>query len=271
MSSRNIDFSDYHKVAPIGEEPPRERGCFFYGCVIAAVLSVLLMIAVGVISYVVYRWLGRMVDQYTATAPRTLPAATMPADERARLRERVESFRTSLTEGRHTPPLVLTAEDLNALIDENPDWKGKVYLEIVDDKMKGQVSIPLDNIPLLGLTQGRYLNGEAEFNVRLKEGVPMATIIALEVNGKAASEEFMAGIRGRNLLQDMQMSPKAAAEVNKLESIEIKDGALVLTPRAPAATESGPGDIPLPDDVFAPPGSRPAVPIEPVTKPSRDL
>jgi hypothetical protein len=289
MASANLDLSDYRKFAPPYDEPPRQRGCLFYGCIIAGILSLLVLIAVGVGVLFVYRWFERVLEEYTATAPRELPRVEMAAEQRQTLRERVEAFRAAIKEGRPTEPLVLSSEDLNALIDENPDLKGKVYVAINQEKLKGQVSIPLNNFPSFGLTRGRYLNGEGEFKVSLQDGVLIVTLESLLVNGKTLPAELMNSFRNQNLARDAYKDERTAEEIRKFQSIEVKDGKVIITARdrtrapeggpsegttrietrdgkvivhpperpAPNGGPSSPGSA-LPDNVLAPPESRPA-------------
>ncbi len=209
MAASNPDFSDYQKFAPPSyEEPQRQHGCFFYGCIIASILTLLLLIAVGVVFFLIYRWAGQMIEEYTATAPRELPKVEMPAEQRRTLKERVEAFRKAIKEGKPTEPLVLNSDEINALIDEEEKFKGKVYVSIDQDKVRGQVSIPLNDIPSLGLTRGRYLNGEAEFKVSLEDGVLIVTLDSFEVNGKKPPPELLAQIaqpeHGQGRLQRRQ-------------------------------------------------------------------
>jgi hypothetical protein len=299
MASSRTDFSDYQKIAPPYDEPPRQRGCFFYGCIIAAVLSLLLLIAIGVIFFVLYRWLGNVVEEYTATAPSELPKVEMPAEQRATLKERVEAFRAAIKEGRPTEPLVLTADELNALIQDNPDLNGKVFVAIDDDKLKGKVSIPLSQLPMLGLTQGRFLNGEAELKVSLQEGILLVTLESIEVNGKQLPEQLMTSLRNQNLAKDAYKDQRNADEIRKFQSIEIKDGKLTIKARdhtkaeedgksdgsprietrdgkvivhppeeKPApSTKAEPPPPWLPDDVLAPADSRATAPAESTKKP----
>jgi hypothetical protein len=294
MASGDLDLSDYRKFGPPYDEPPRQRGCLFYGCIIAGILALLLVIAVGVGFFFVYRFFEGLVEQYTATAPRELPKVEMPAEQRRTLRERVDAFRAATKEGRPTEPLVLSSEDLNALIEENPDLKGRVYVTIDQDKLKGQVSIPLDRFPSFGLTRGRYLNGEGELKVSLQDGILIVTLESLLVNGKTLPAELMNRFRTQNLARDAYKDEKTAEEVRKFESIEIKDGKLIIKARARTKTTEGgksegspeietkerkvivhPPEKPapsggtstpskrLPDDVLAPPESRPASTAEP--------
>src|SRR5262249_41277252 len=81
MATSDAEFYEPHKFTPDPYEPPRQHGCFFYGCIIASVLALLVMIAVGLLLFVAYRGLGQLVEQYTATAPQELPKVGMPAEE----------------------------------------------------------------------------------------------------------------------------------------------------------------------------------------------
>jgi hypothetical protein len=246
MASANVDLSDYRKFAPPYDEPPRQRGCFFYGCIIAAILSLLLLIAVGIGFFFVYRWLGELVDQYTATAPRELPRVEMPAEDRRTVDERYDSFVAAIKAGRPTEPLVLSGQDLNALIEDRTTLKGKVYLAVEHDQLKGQVSIPVSDIIDIGLTRGRYLNGEAEFKVALVNGILVVTIDSFEINGKRPSDQFLTQLRGQNLAKDITNDRKNAEAIRKLESIEVKDGRLIIKARGPttAQEDAGTGDSP---------------------------
>jgi hypothetical protein len=299
MAFSNVDFSDSQKYAPPPyEEPPRQRCCFFYGCIIASILSLLLLIAVGVVLFVFYRFLGQMIEEYAATAPRELPKIEMPAEQFRTLKERVEAFSAAVKEGKPTEPLALTSDEINALIEERPSLKGKFYVTIEKDRLKGQVSFPLTDIANIGITRGRYLNGEAEFNVWLKDGVLFVTIASFEINGKRPSEQFLQSIRSQNLAKDADTDPKSAEVIRNLESIEIDAGRLIIKARdrtdARAADNSGespgtetqkktivhppekppgpagassPSAEKLPDDVLAPADPQPATRAEPANRP----
>jgi hypothetical protein len=301
MAANNPDFPSYQKFTPPAyEEPPRQHGCFFYGCIIASILSLLLLIAVGVMFFLFYRWAGRMVEEYTATAPRELPKVEMPAEQRKTVKERWDAFHAAVKEGKPSEPLVLNSDDMNVLIDEDEELKGKVYVSIDQDKLKGQISIPLEKLPILGLTRGRYLNGEAELKASIVNDVLFVTLDSIEVNGKMVPEEFMAQLRGQNMAKDLYKDAKRAEELRNLESIEIKDGKLTIKARdrtkKSESDKAGPLprietkdgkvivhppeekpapkiEVPppakkVPDDVTAPSGPPPATTTESAKKPS---
>jgi hypothetical protein len=241
MSTNDPEFYQAPKFSPEQyQAPPRQRGCFFYGCIIASVLALLLLILLGVSIYLGVRWLNKMVDTYTATAPRDLPKVQMPEEERKALKSRVEAFRKAVNEGTPTDTLVLTSDDLNALIEEEPELKGKIYVKIEGDEVKGTVSMPLDKIKIPGLDfSGRYLNGEADLKASLKDGVLIVTLEAIEVNGQRVPDQMMEGIRRENLAKDAYKDEKSAEMMRKLESLEIKDGKIILKVRAKAGAASG--------------------------------
>jgi hypothetical protein len=257
MSTNDPDFYQAPKFSP---EPyaatPRQRGCFFYGCIIASILAVLMVILLALAAFFVYRTLNQLVDQYTATEPRELPKVEMPAEQRESLKDRVESFRKSVEAGTPTEPLVLTSNDLNALIEENPELKGKIYVAVEGNKLKGQVSIPLEFLGL-SMVRGRYLNGEADLKASLLDGVLIVTLDSIEVNGQRPPEQFLTSMRQQNLAKDAYKDPKNAEMIRKLESLEIKDGKIILKVRAKPGVSSGAAaaEKEMPDSVLAPPPS----------------
>jgi hypothetical protein len=235
MSTNDPEFYQTPKFSPEQHQaPPRQRGCFFYGCIIASVLAVLTAILVGILAFVVYRWANRMVEEYTATAPEQLPKVEMPDEQRKAVKDRVEAFRKSVEAGTASEPLVLTSDDLNALIEDNPELKGKIYVTVDGDEIKGRVSFPLDDLHL-PMVKGRYLNGEADLKASLFDGELIVHLDGFEVNGKKPPDEFMTELRKQNLAKDLAKDQKTAEMLRKLESLEIKDGKIILKVRTKPA------------------------------------
>src|SRR4051794_5260929 len=147
---------------PFAEPPPSSRGCFFYGCLIMGIVSGLGLLLVVGGSVALWFWYKGLVNEYTETTPVPLPVAQVSEDERKDIESRWEAFRKALDEGKEAE-LVLNAEEINVLIEKEPKIKGKVYCkQIKDDEVTGQVSIPLGETGIPGLS-GRYLNGSATF------------------------------------------------------------------------------------------------------------
>jgi hypothetical protein len=259
MSTNDPEFYQAPKFTPEPPQPafPRQRGCFFYGCIIAGVLALLMAILVSVALYFGFRYLGQQVENYTSTAPRELPKVEMPAEQRQALKDQVEAFRKAVEAGTPIEPLVLTSDDLNALIEEDDDLKGRIHVKLEGDEVKGLLSLPLDALaqgPFRSMFQGRYLNGEADLKASLKDGVLIVTLDQIEVNGKKPPDEFMTQLRQQNLAKDAYKNPKHAEMIRKLDSLEVKDGKIILRVRAKPAEKSGTASdkAELPVEVVAP-------------------
>ena len=249
MASYDPEFYEAPK-APAGYDDarPRQRGCFFYGCVIASVLTVLLIILLAVLAFIGARFFYGLVEQWTAPTPMELPRVQISEEGRKSVQERILTFRTAIEAGTAVDPLVLTSEDLNALIEDAPDFKGKVYARVEGDKLKAQVSIPLDNLEV-GPLRGRFLNGEAELKASLKSGVLIVTLDSLEVNGKQLPGRFLEELRAQNLAKDAYKNPRNAEMIRRFESIQIQDGKIILRPRAAEKPPSDAGNLRPPDSL----------------------
>lgn len=242
MASYDPEFDHAPKFSPEYDSSlPRQRGCFFYGCVISSVLAVLLIIALAVLAFLAMRFFSGLVEEWTSPAPAELPRIQVSDEEKQSVRERVDAFKKALDEGTAVDPLVLTGDDLNALIEENSDLRGRLFARVEGDKLKAQISLPLEKLKI-GMLKGRYLNGEAELKASLSDGILVVTLETLEVNGKPAPERFLGELRKQNLAKDAYDNPKNAEMIRRFESLEIKDGKIILKPRIRAKTPSGVGE-----------------------------
>ncbi|MFO0890522.1 MAG: hypothetical protein U0790_15440 [Isosphaeraceae bacterium] len=231
MASYDPEFYQAPKFsAEYDESRPRQRGCFFYGCVIASILAALLLIALAVGAFFFMRFLSGVVDEWTSPSPMELPRVQIPEEDRQSVRRRVDEFRKAVESGTADEPLVLSSDNLNALIEENEDLRGKIFARIEGDKLKARVSIPLDRLGV-GMLRGRYLNGEAELKASLSQGVLVVTLDSVEVNGKRLPENLLQELRDQNLAKDAYNNPRHAGLIRRFESLEIKDGRIILKPR----------------------------------------
>ena len=263
MASYDPEFDHAPKFSPeYDSSPPRQRGCFFYGCVISSILAVILILALAVLAFFAMRWFSGVVDQWTSPVPAELPKVQVSEEERRSVRERVDAFKKALDEGTAADPLVLTSDDLNALIEENPEFRGRLFARVEGDKLKAQISFPLEKLKI-GLLKGRYLNGEAELKASLSEGILVVTLDTIEVNGKRPPENFLAELRKQNLAKDAYDNPKHAEMIRRFESLEIKDGKIILKPRSrakPAAESTqpkAPAALPSPSEPKPPKAEAP--------------
>ena len=84
------------------------------------------------------------------------------------------------------------------------------------------------------MVKGRYLNGEADLKASLRDGVLIVTLDSIEVNGKQATRADHDRDTQAKPRQGRLQGPKDAEMIRKLESLEIKDGKIILKVRAKA-------------------------------------
>src|SRR5206468_2472842 len=130
-----------------------------------------IMVCMGIAGFFVARYavnkFAGFAEQYTETKPMQLPQIQMSSTDYQQLDKRVSAFTEALGAQKASAPLVLAGEEINALIANNPAWKqlkGKLFVAIEGDRIKGRVSIPIDELarfPGLSRLKGRFLNGSA--------------------------------------------------------------------------------------------------------------
>jgi hypothetical protein len=205
------------------------RGCFFYGCITGLVLLVIVLGAL----MVGLHYVRKVVNQFTETQPMELPKVQMSQGEIDKLKQRVEAFQKAVREQRPAEPFVLAQDDINALIASVPElqaFKGKFYISLEGDHVKGDVSVPLREMGL-GIFKGRYLNGSATFNLSFSNGALSVTPQTVIVKGAPVPEVYMKDIRKQNLAADITKNPEAVAVLQGLEGIQVKEGKLVVVPK----------------------------------------
>ena len=205
------------------------RGWFFYGCITGLVLLVLVLGAL----MVGLHYVRKMVNQFTDSQPMEVPTVQMSQGEMDKLKQRFEAFQKAVREQRPTEPLVLAADDINALIangSERQALKGKLYVGLEGDQIKGEVSMPLREIGL-SVFRGRYLNGSATFNLSFTNGMLSVAPQTIIVKGRPVPEVYMQEIRKQNLAAGLANEPAAVAVLQGLKDMQVKEAKLVVVPK----------------------------------------
>ena len=207
--------------------PPKKRGCLFYGCLSLTVIA-LLMVILGIFGYYFFKSTSkRWIQDYTETAPAEIEKVEYARDQMDALRVRVAGFKEALDRGTNLLELLLTADDLNALINGERELKDKLFVRIDNDKIKGEVSMPLQDLGPFKLN-GRYLNGTASFKVAMKNGVLDVRLLDVQVKGKPLPAMVLNEFKKNNLAQDYQKDPKIAADIARFETVQITNGTVIL-------------------------------------------
>ena len=219
----------------------KRRGCLFYGCITSIILGLILFVGIPLALYFGFNYAVKtVVNNYADEQPMDLPVVEMPQAEVQSLRQRVDQFQQAISDNTPTSPLELSADELNALIFHDPQLaklKGKAFLDFVDNKVKGQLSIPLSDLNI-GSGQSLYLNGTGIFEVSIQNGTLSAKLDSLEIKGKPLPAKFSGWFKGKNLFENAQMDPEAQKFINRISRLEVKDGKLILEKDAsPAQAE----------------------------------
>ncbi|WP_146402232.1 hypothetical protein [Planctomycetes bacterium CA13] len=215
--------------------PPVEnssKGCCLYGCLGVVLFCIGTVVCGGVGTF----WfLSSQVEKYTANKPSKLPTVVYAPEEITKLETEIESFTESIENEAPTPKsLVLSADDINALISRNKDLRGKVHVEIADGNISGDVSVPTDAIPG---GKGRFFNAKASFDVSFENGVLIVTLAAATVQDKPVPNHIIEAMSEENLAKDLYNDPKAAKWISRFESLRIEEDKIILTPHAPKTSD----------------------------------
>jgi hypothetical protein len=213
------------------DQPPQKtrRGCLFYGC-LTGIVCLVAILAAFLLGLHLFK---KMLNEYTDSRPLPLPAVEMAPAQIEQVQQRVTAFRDAVRGGRTAPSLELTSDEINAIIANDADFqglRGKLYVTLDGDKVKGQLSFPMAQLGL-PLFHGRYLNGTGTFSVSLQNGLLRVMPQEILVKGKPLPATYMDRIRTENLATQATANPGAADALNKLQSIEIKDGKLIIVPK----------------------------------------
>jgi hypothetical protein len=221
------------------EPQPKKHGCFFYGCIISLVIFVVVVGGFLFLGWYAVHRINALVAEYTDTQAVALPQDQLSPADLAAAKKRVADFTHALEAHTNTPPLVLSGPEINGLLASSTNTQQLAkwfHIDIQGDQIKGEVSLPLGEVapdmPLLHL-KDRYLNSDGVFTAVLTNGELSVHLVSADVRGKPLPDRIMTAISAQNLAQKATQDPKDAAEIGKFDSLEIKDGKVIITPKSP--------------------------------------
>jgi hypothetical protein len=221
-------------------DPPEKKkpGCFFYGCITLLIFVFVMAIAAFFgVRYAAAKVNG-LILEYSDSQPMALPKVEMPSKDLHALEDRVAAFNRAAMARSNTPPLVLNSDEINALLSMTTNFAGfkdRFYFKIEGSEIKGQLSLPMETefrVPLLHF-KGRYLNGTGTFRVMLTNDMLSVYLDSLEVKGKPFPERLMSKVRGSDLAGDFNNNRTNADILSHYESMEVKDGKMILKAKGP--------------------------------------
>jgi hypothetical protein len=187
---------------------------------------------------------GDMVGSFASDEPVTIETPEVTPVQIDEAVAKFETFRKGMEADGAPVPISLNENELNALIFHHPSLQnlaGKGNISIVEDQLKSQVSVNLDDfdIPvkfIADAVKGKYFNGYVTLSLGMAAGRPSLYIEELEVNGNMIPQEFMSELGRKNLLEDIQKDEEISSFFEKIEDIRIEGGELRITPKTSAGT-----------------------------------
>jgi hypothetical protein len=205
----------------------KTRGCLFWALVTVVVLAVV----VGGGGYLGYRYaIHRVVTSYTETAPLDLGAPVLSPADFGALDGRLANFAHAVRNKTPVEPLVLTGEELTALVARSPElsrFGGRARFSVGDAEVRADLSVPLARMGY----PDRWFNGSAAFAITLENGVLIVTLRSASVKGEPVPGWIVRRLEDRNLAKDLYEKPLAASFIARLESIEVGNGRITVVPR----------------------------------------
>ncbi len=281
--SRNrADSGGSPYIPVVSEAQPSGKGsgcgCWVFGCAGVLIGGLMLAAALG---FGGYWYLKGQVEKYTDTEPEQIPVVEMEEQELIELQDRIERFSRQISpddeasergvEANEAPQadaedefalpaqLVLTANEINALIHANESLRGVANVAIENGRIQAKVSFPMDQVPG---GEGRYFNADAEVEVFMQNGILVVKLVDATVKGESLPDAVMAPLREQNFARQAYDDVQTAEILRRFESIEVVDDAIVLrlrteddeTPaeRPPTSAEEAPAEAPLPFESSTP-------------------
>ncbi|MFW6108582.1 MAG: hypothetical protein ACOC8D_02085 [bacterium] len=235
------------------EEQLEQQGGRRGGCGRCCLMSCLGIVVLGVVTIVagailVPRYARSLRETYAAKEPMALPEVEATDAEVAAIRQRIERFQKALADPDQAGTLVLTAEDLNKLVARDPELREspfRPYFTIEEDRVAAQFVIPVDEAARREATrdlaerfgfQGRYFNVKTFLRLSLKDGRLAVRLDDITASGKPVPRYVAAWVRRENLGEHMlAQNPDLQKALQKLESIEVKDGRIIIKGKQGAA------------------------------------
>lgn len=208
---------------------PRKRGCLLNALITVSVMIIVL--AIG--AFLGLRYARGVVGRLTDPGPMTLPTVHLPDAQMFELHDRVATFQENVRDGEATPPLELSADELNALIETDSSMaalSNHLFVSIKGGQLSAQISFPAEDLGMVRL-KGRYVNANGVFDVALTNQELHITAESLVIKGKPVPRNIMRQVTAENLADNFDQDAKTAAGLRKLQAIEVKDGKLVIVPK----------------------------------------
>ena len=208
----------------------KRRGLFWRFFVFAFKLGL-----VGFVVLLLIAW--RLWTMIAASTPQMLPPLKLDAAQQAQLKQRCDRYMWLLNAGKNPGPVAFTADELNVFIDSEKNLRGRLRVEMSGDRLFAHVAIPYDpprrKDDFLGnALRGRWLNASASFSISLSNSDFSIRVESLALDGWPIPSFITSRFLGQNFADAWSQTDRRQF-ASKFESLSIRDGKLILTPKQP--------------------------------------
>lgn len=121
--------------------------------------------------------------------------------------------------------IIITERELNGLLNENTDFGKSISFELVTNAIHARVETDLDpDLPIVG---GKRLKARARFLVGDEPGHPSFILDDLTVWGISLPNDWLAGLKGHNLLGEVLGGGKRGKIVG-IDEFKVERGRLII-------------------------------------------
>lgn len=190
-------------------------------------LLLLLGVAWEIRSTVTRELIDPLVDELSESLPLKSPPSGLSDRQYQELKDRLHAFDLRLQDNKPASELVLTSQDLNALINHDETLHNTLSVAFYGNSIHADVSIPVTT------SQGdrRYFNAQLEFTVSLLDEQLEIHLLRLRVKGSELPDKIMHDLRLENLGAAVMKNEDTRRALSHLSSISVEAGRLVLQPR----------------------------------------
>lgn len=218
--------------------PPQGMGCFAKGCLTLVIACFILMVAL-----IAGGWfaLNRAVHIFTSTEPADVAVQQATSAETQAAEEKANALRTAVRNNQETT-VEFTATDLNALIANDPDFRGmrgRARVAIANSKISLDVSAPLGSMKWSRL-RNRWFNGHVELTFSYVDDNFNVDINSAEANGHSVpsallNSEFTSSFN-RSLNESFRRESRRHPERDELwrhiKMISVQNDKVIVTTRS---------------------------------------
>jgi hypothetical protein len=212
------------------------RGCFFYGTItfVLVLVGVLLGVYLGIRKATLVN-----IPKYTAAGPAPIPRLNLSRAEQDRMARELAQTLQRAAAGQGTE-VALNEQDLNVILRQSPQIQGRdedVYLQAEGDKLKAQMSVPLDQFEqwktfrsklFAGNLTNRYFNGTAFLSLEITNGAIKLTITNLVANGETLPREFTKWLEDQNFAQQANANAQLQAALQNVQDVIVTNSSVVV-------------------------------------------